>query len=349
MKNRSSLTTLLHGPILRPSILTSKRTLRVSVLLPRPLAQRQASASSRFLALLLCGLLLGTGAAPAAEPEPAANGDICLSDLACRELYKEARALSRTGDLTGSAKAYRDAYERRPAVWLLLNLGRVLYRQGKLEEAIASFQRYLNSPTSEGEARIAKAREFLQQAEQELQAKREKERQATAKALASQESPSATQEAASSTGVVGPAPEPQNVTGIAIPIEVEPAPSPLLVQAKTESNALGNAENSENKRLRKRLGRGFFVGVALSGVGFLTAAVTGGLALRGAAELQSAQFIDMPSSTLLNLQERTRALAITTDVLLGASAAVFLTVVIVTFAKKGPKRTSVAPGFDNGR
>jgi hypothetical protein len=54
----------------------------------------------------------------------------------------------------------------------------------------------------------------------------------------------------------------------------------------------------------------------------------------GANELQTTQYLGAPPANLTALQERSRALAITTDVLLGCAAVTLLTVLAVTFGKK---------------
>jgi hypothetical protein len=67
-----------------------------------------------------------------------------------------------------------------------------------------------------------------------------------------------------------------------------------------------------------RLGPGFWAGLATTGALGVLAAVTGGLALAGSSDLKAARYVgSMPGADLTALQERTRGLAIATDVLLG--------------------------------
>lgn len=132
------------------------------------------SKSSRWLLLAVAALLCWAGPAAARDAEPNAKGDVCLTDVVCRQLYKRARALSQAAQLESAVILYREAYERRPAAWILLNLGRVLHRQEKLAEAINAYRSFLATQHSDGDPRVAKARQYLEQAERDLQAQVEK-------------------------------------------------------------------------------------------------------------------------------------------------------------------------------
>lgn len=267
----------------------------------------------------------------ATEEAPLPAQDICLSDAPCREMYKRARELSRTGQLDAAVVLYQEAYKRRPATWLLLNIGRVLHRQGKLTQAIASYESYLGSPRPEDEVRLNKARQFLAQAQRELLSK----------------------------GSAQPAKaQPQSVAATAPaekPPEPEPPPAPLLLgelpkqavaaqpaQAPREaagalpvdSRKPAEPPTPSSSAFRQRVGRDFFIGVGVSGGLLATSVVTGSLALAFGSELSSARYVGPPGEDLLALQGRTRSLAIATDVLLAGAAVALVTVVVMTFAKK---------------
>ena len=81
---------------------------------------RSSWAQGLLLVLLCTGSAAAEeSAAQAADEAAAGRGDACLTDRTCQDLYKRARALSRTGQLDAAAVLYREAYKRREAAWLL--------------------------------------------------------------------------------------------------------------------------------------------------------------------------------------------------------------------------------------
>ena len=106
-------------------------------------------------------VLLGTGAAQAAEPASGEDGqnasDPCLNDTLCRGHYDEARQAYKDKRYEEALKEYRAAYERRQAPWLLINVGRTLQRLGRLDESLDYYQRYLRAdpnPKPEVKSRV---------------------------------------------------------------------------------------------------------------------------------------------------------------------------------------------------
>ncbi|MFO0579037.1 MAG: tetratricopeptide repeat protein [Polyangia bacterium] len=288
---------------------------------------RSSWAQGLLLVLLCTGRAAAGEAAIGAADEPTVGrGDACLTDRTCQDLYKRARALSRTGQLDAAAVLYREAYKRREAAWLLLNLGRVLQRQGKLEEAVATYELYLRTSRPEQQARINKAREYLAMAQEQLRAR--------------PPAPLPEPPAAAAEPPVAGEPPPE--------IELEPPPAPLTAQpavrpsppspsppAAQPARWNAGAQHRESG-WRQRLDRGFFIGVGVTGALLAAAAVTGGLALSGSAQLQRARYIGGPGAELQDLQGRTRGLAISTDVLLGGAAVALGVGLAITFGKKRP-------------
>ena len=291
----------------------------------------------KFLLLgMLCVESVGQAATGAIEEAQSEAGDVCLSYKPCFALYKRARELSRTGQLEAAAVFYREAYQQRPATWLLLNLGRVLHRQGKLNDAVTSYQNYLRTAPPTEATRIATAKDYLAQAQQELGSQGPASQLPTLPPM------------------TGPVPKPEDL----LP-EIEPAPAPLIYEpiptaadssgsaAKpADSEALGNRSQSAKSQspsssFKQRLGTGFWAGLGASGGLLAASVVTGSLAQSGANELQATQYLGSPPANLSSLQERSRALAITTDVLMGCAAVTLVTVLAVTFGKKSPQP---APG-----
>jgi tetratricopeptide (TPR) repeat protein len=65
--------------------------------------------------------------------------------------------------------AYQAAYAMRPASWLLINIGRVNQKLGKLNEAIASYRKFLaGDGIRQAPEMRSRAETFLAQAETEL-------------------------------------------------------------------------------------------------------------------------------------------------------------------------------------
>lgn len=284
----------------------------------------------KFLLLgMLCVQSVGQAATGSTEDTQNEAGDVCLSNKSCFALYKRARELSRTGQLEAAAVFYREAYQQRPAAWLLLNLGRVLHRQGKLNDAVTSYQNYLRTAPPTEAARTTTAKEYLAQALQEL----------------GTQSPATLPPTLPP--VTGPVSKPEDL----LP-EIEPAPAPLIYEpiltaadsngsaAKAaDSEALGSSaqpakSKSPSVPLNQRLGTGFWAGIGASGGLLAASVVTGSLVQSGANELQTTQYLGAPPANLTALQERSRALAITTDVLMGCAAVTLVTVLAVTFGKK---------------
>ena len=103
-------------------------------------SRRRLSAARLSAACLALGALAGPvpqghakdkPAPSAGPPAPDAATDPCLSDALCRAHFQRARTLSKDGDLAAALAAYEAAYRRKPARWLLLNIGRTLHKLGK--------------------------------------------------------------------------------------------------------------------------------------------------------------------------------------------------------------------------
>lgn len=122
--------------------------------------------SSSALVLLLLAL----------EPDGCvgtARADICGKDTACMQLaqagandYKQARYAE-------ALENFQQAYARRPAPELLINIGTALYQLARLEEAIATFQEYLQKSHSLEHA--SKIKRYIKKAEERLAAARNDE------------------------------------------------------------------------------------------------------------------------------------------------------------------------------
>ncbi len=152
----------------------------------------ETSLRNSHLSLLLFCLVLGLPSLPArcrgesgkpaptaseaaaASAAPSDSGD-CLEDIECRRIFESARRLSETQQYNAALTGYQNAYALRPSPWLLINIGRVQQKMGRLADAMASFQRFLNQPGQQAPEAVAAAREYLKQAESDLAAQKEKE------------------------------------------------------------------------------------------------------------------------------------------------------------------------------
>jgi hypothetical protein len=129
--------------------------------------------------LLTCGLLVAllllghTVRAEAPPPTttsapPEETQDPCLTDAACRALVSSARTLSAERGYEAAYLAYTAAYARRPAPWLLFNIGRMQQYMGLYAQALQSYRAVLMTASSPGEEDLRRrAREFLRQTEED--------------------------------------------------------------------------------------------------------------------------------------------------------------------------------------
>jgi hypothetical protein len=96
-----------------------------------------------------------------------------MQDERCARAVNGARLLSQSGQYEAALTSYQNAYVATPVPWLLVNIGRLQQRLGRLEDACTSFHRFLDS---EGAERYpihrARAQSFLLQADTELASRR---------------------------------------------------------------------------------------------------------------------------------------------------------------------------------
>lgn len=108
-----------------------------------------------------------SGAEGASASQP--REDVCLQDLDCARLANRARSMSAAHEYAAALLAYQAAYAMRPAPWLLVNIGRVNQKLGRLKEAIQSYREFLarDGQPEESDTR-SRAKAFLAAAEAEL-------------------------------------------------------------------------------------------------------------------------------------------------------------------------------------
>jgi tetratricopeptide (TPR) repeat protein len=108
--------------------------------------------------------------APPPEANPVMTSDAptdpCMADPRCRTLVDSARTLSKAGQYEAACLAYKTAYSRQGAPWLLLNIGRMQQRLGLNNQAKRSYELYLSTPppdpsTEEDQRTRQRARDFL--------------------------------------------------------------------------------------------------------------------------------------------------------------------------------------------
>lgn len=113
-------------------------------MLTHPTAHRSPAPSAALLAFLGGLWLLASTAAHAGEAPLGA--DICLSDTICKAHYDSAREVSQANLFEAALVEYQKAYARRPAPWLLINIGRMLQRLGRHAQALESYEKFLRQP-----------------------------------------------------------------------------------------------------------------------------------------------------------------------------------------------------------
>jgi tetratricopeptide (TPR) repeat protein len=105
-------------------------------------------------------LLITLAFSPAARADNVAPD--CSADPACLNLYERAKAASAAGDPDEALRLYKLAHEVRPDPLLLFSIARILHKQGKTQEAVPYYTRFLAAPTDDPVPR-KKAEEYLAQ------------------------------------------------------------------------------------------------------------------------------------------------------------------------------------------
>jgi len=85
--------------------------------------------------------------------DAASQSDACMTDTACRQHVSDATTLSKNNQFEAALTAYKNAYTRRDAAWLLVNIGRMQQKLGRHEESLEAYQRFLDSAL--GKANLA--------------------------------------------------------------------------------------------------------------------------------------------------------------------------------------------------
>lgn len=105
-------------------------------------------------------LLITLAFSPAARADSVAPD--CSADPACLNLYERAKAASAAGDPDEALRLYKLAHEVRADPLLLFSIARILHKQGKTQEAVPYYTRFLAAPTDDPVPR-KKAEEYLAQ------------------------------------------------------------------------------------------------------------------------------------------------------------------------------------------
>lgn len=98
----------------------------------------------------------------------------CDDDPDCGESVQSALHQSNAKQYEAALKTYQDVYDKWPTPWLLINLGRVQQKMGRLDDAVSSFELYLATAPADKPERIKVARAFLAQTKQEIEVQRYK-------------------------------------------------------------------------------------------------------------------------------------------------------------------------------
>lgn len=307
--------------------------------------------------LALAGMLALQGLSPCgAEPRAAAiaaeGPDPCLSDALCRAHYQRARAHSRDGEHEAALTAYRTAYRRGPAAWLLLGIGRTLHKLGRPKEALAHYQQYqeqIPSPPPELEARLT---EYLKEVNEELAAAAESPpppiaAPAVASAALADGSTSAPPAegkgtaSASATATAASAPGALDASAAESTLARRLSPRGLAVTSAPAPS--GAPPPAGELRISRRLELGVTLGLA--GALGIAALGTGTAAIQSANYATGVVFVGaQPPAEAQAASDRSRTLALATDILIGAGATTLVAGLLATYLRK-PART---PGYAVG-
>ena len=134
---------------------------------------RSAPRNNR-VSLVLCGLLAGLLSEGVATRAEAASSELCHTDSACRKRADLATKLYAERRFQEALNEFQAAYEMRADPFLLLNMGRCLFRLGRPRSALAKYEQIksLNTDLDAETARslekyTAEAREALEAEQRE--------------------------------------------------------------------------------------------------------------------------------------------------------------------------------------
>lgn len=127
------------------------------------------SRGARIRGMRLAGgasLLLTLALGRPATAQPALPRDACLSDPKCADLNQAASNLAQTGQLDAALALYQTAYAQHPVPSLLVSIGQLQQKLGRLSAAINSYRQYLASlETINDPVLTQKVRDYLAQAQ----------------------------------------------------------------------------------------------------------------------------------------------------------------------------------------
>lgn len=290
--------------------------------------------------LAVAGVLTLQGLIPLGMEKPAEAGerpDPCLSDALCRAHYQRARTYSRDGEHEAALTAYRTAYRRRSASWLLLSIGRTLHKLGRPKEALAQYQQYSEQNPSGPPELEARLKEYLSEVQEELGAAPPSEEPGPA-AAALVNKAAAEDGSDGAAPADGPAAPEVNAPSVAVPR----LPTQLALTPATAPPLGGIVEP---RKAEKAVSRGPQLGFTLGLTGaFGIAALGSGIAaIQSADRAAGTLFVGaQPSAEAQSASDRSRTLALTTDILLGAGATTLVIGMLATFLRKSPRPPAYA-------
>lgn len=94
-----------------------------------------------------------------------ANPDACAKDPVCWFHAERARELSKQGLLTEALKEYQAAFGLQPMPRLIFNIARIQQKMGRLDDALRSYELYLNLGAENNQEFAAKARSYIDEIE----------------------------------------------------------------------------------------------------------------------------------------------------------------------------------------
>lgn len=277
--------------------------------------------------------------AMAQEKDDAAGSDICIADAICRAHYSRARKLSKKDDYEGALEAYEAAYRRKPAQWLLINMGRTLHKLGRTQDAMDQYRRYLASSDANADLR-KKAEQFLTEAEADVAARPKKEPAKTqasdpAQALPGNLPPTSTVNSPDRSSTPSdPATDKRDDKAKTLkPIDVEPV-----------------APASYKEPPPSRLGPLFYGGIAVGGALVVGGVITGIIGLSSAKTLQATPYAGaLDKTTLPDLQKRVQNLGYATDVMIPLGVATIAVTTIVSLVRKPASEKTATPAAKNSQ
>ncbi|HNN92088.1 MAG TPA: SUMF1/EgtB/PvdO family nonheme iron enzyme [Pseudomonadota bacterium] len=146
-----------------PPVVEIKKPAAVAVRRPPPLAPKPSHVPD-MAADAPVDLATPPANLAVARTSGLSDGNECLADPVCRASYDKAVTLFEKGKFEEALAGFQEAYTRRQAHWLLINIGRTMYRLGRSQEALSYYERFKQAETRADAETTERLNKYIEQA-----------------------------------------------------------------------------------------------------------------------------------------------------------------------------------------